>query len=121
MRLPRRAEPLARAREHLAHVLDRRRHGGQLLERGARRRRDDARERRLPGAGRAVEDRRADAVLGDRRPQRRALAEHVLLADELVERARAQPLRERRDLARALARGVGEEVGHASSMLRAWP
>ena len=38
----------------------------------------------------------------DRGPQRRALAEQVLLADELVERARAHPHRERR-----LARGTG--------------
>ncbi len=38
----------------------------------------------------------------------------MLLADELVERARAQPLRERRDLAGAFVRRVGEEVGHAT-------
>ena len=40
------------------------------------------------------------------------------LADELVERRRPQPLRERRDLARVPVGGVGEEVTHDRSMLR---
>src|SRR5262249_51540094 len=63
-------------------------------------------------------DRRVDAVLLDRAPQRRALAEHVRLADELLERRRSQPLRERRDLACVPVGGVGEEVAHDRSMLR---
>ena len=84
-----RAEPLPRPREHLAHVLHRRRHRRQLLERRAGRGGDDPRERRLPAAGRAVQDRGVDAVLLDRAPQRRALAEDVLLADELAERRAA--------------------------------
>ena len=62
------AEPLAGAREHLAYVLHRRRHCRQLLERRAGRRSDDARERRLAAAGRAVEDRGVHAVLLDRTP-----------------------------------------------------
>ena len=114
------AEPVARAGEHLAHVLHRGGDGGELLELGAGRRRDDARERRLPSSGRAVEDRRADAVLGDREPQRRVLAEHVLLPDELVEALRPQALRERSRPAHALGGGVREEIAHAASMLRAW-
>ena len=43
----------------------------------------------------------------------------MLLADELVERARPHPQRQRGDLLHALAGGVGEEVTHAESMLRA--
>jgi SAM-dependent methyltransferase len=43
----------------------------------------------------------------------------VLLPDELVEGRRPQPLRERRDLARVLVGGVGEEVAHEGSMLPA--
>ena len=105
-------------REHLAHVLHRRRHCRQLLERGARRRGDDPRERRLPAAGRPEEDRRADPVLRDRRTERRPLAEDVHLPDELVERPRPQPLRERRQLARPPLRRFREEVAHAGSMLR---
>ena len=58
-----------------------------------------------------------DAVLLDRTPQRRALAQHVPLADELAERGRPQPLRERRNLACAPVGGVGEEVAHDRSML----
>src|SRR5581483_12282414 len=87
----------------------------------ARRGGDDAGERRLARAGRAVEDRRAHAVLGDREAKRRAFAEHVLLPDELVERPRTEALRERRDRLRTLRGGVGEEVPHGLSMLRAWP
>ena len=93
-----RPEPLPRARDHLAHLGDRRRHGRELLEVGAGRVRDHARERRLPAPGRPVEDRRADAVLGDREPQGRLLAEDLLLADEVVEPLRPHPKRERRGL-----------------------
>ena len=53
------AEPVARAREHRAHVGDRRRDRRQLLEGGAGRLGDDPRERRLAGARRPVEDHRA--------------------------------------------------------------
>ena len=45
--LPLRAEPLAGAREHAAHVGDRGGHRRELLEGGSRRVRDDPRERRL--------------------------------------------------------------------------
>jgi hypothetical protein len=119
--LARRAEPLPGAREHLANVLHRRRDGRELLERGARGGSDDPCERRLPRPRRPVEDRGAHAVVGDRRTQHRALAEHVGLADEFVERARPQTLRERCDVTRPLRRGVREEVCHGASMLRAWP
>jgi acetylornithine deacetylase/succinyl-diaminopimelate desuccinylase-like protein len=43
----------------------------------------------------------------------------VTLPDELVERRGSKPLRERCDLAGALRGGVGKEVGHLESMLRA--
>lgn len=59
-----------------------------------------------------------DPVLLDRAPERRPLAEHVLLAYEVVEGRRPQTLRERRDLAGAGVRGIGEEVTHGLSMLR---
>ena len=47
----------------------------------------------------------------------RGPARHVLLADEVVERRRPQPLRERRGRAEPAARGLAEEVTHAGSML----
>src|SRR5262249_4805847 len=112
--LPLGAQALAGARDHRADVVDGRRHGRELLERGTRRRGDDPRQRRLPGPRRAEEDRGAHPVLGDLHAQRRALREHVLLADELVERARAQPKRERRALRQAPCRRVREQVAHAS-------
>ena len=90
---PVRAEPVAGTLEHAAHVVDARRHGRQLLEGGARRLGDDPRERRLADAGRAVEDHRRRPVALDREPERRAVAEHVPLADELVERPRPDALR----------------------------
>ena len=68
---------------------------GHLLERGFRLPRHQARERRLAGAGRAVEHHRVRPPLVDRRPQRRAGLEQVLLADELVELARPHPRGER--------------------------
>ena len=72
----------------------------------------------LPAARRPVEDRRADAVLLDREPQRRALAEHVRLADELV---RACAGRSRcasgATVARALAAASEKRSLHARSML----
>ena len=113
----RRAERLACPRENLAHVLDRRGHGRQLLERRARRRGDDPRERRLAAAGRAVQDRGVHAILLDRVPQGRALAEHVLLPDELGQGRRSKPLGQRRNLAAARVRRVREEVTHDLSML----
>ena len=109
-----RSESLARPRQHLAHHRHRRRDRRQLLERGSGHARDDARERRLAAARRAVEDHRADAVLLDREPQGRAFAEHVFLADELVERRRPHAQCERRDDAGALARSVGEEIAHGN-------
>ena len=48
---------------------------------------DDVGEGGLAGAGRAVEDERAEPV-GDEHARRSFLAEDVLLADELVERPR---------------------------------
>src|SRR3712207_7506032 len=55
-----------------------------LLERGARRGGDDARERRLARPRRAMEDHRVRPAALDRAPQRRALVQQVLLADELL-------------------------------------
>ncbi len=60
----------------------------------------------LPLPGRAVEDHRADPVLLDREPERGALAEDLLLADEVVEPLRPEPERERRDLRQPFLGGV---------------
>src|SRR5262245_19261801 len=104
--LPVRTEALARVREDLSYLRNRCRHRRQLLERRAGHVRDDPSKRRLPGSRWSVEDRGAHAVLLDRRPERRSLSEHLLLPDELIERLRPHPQRERRDLWQALFRGV---------------
>ena len=90
------AQALSRAADHGLHVRLARRDRGELFEVGLRARRDDARERRLAGAGRAEEDRRGDAVLLDRAAQGRAWPDQLGLAGEFVERARAQAVGQRR-------------------------
>ena len=63
----------------------------------AGRRGDDARERRLAGAGRAPQDDRLQAIAARSRGAAAGPApSSVLLADELVQRLRAHPLGERR-------------------------
>ena len=72
---------------------------------------DDARQRGLAGAGRPVEDHRAELVGLDRAAQQPARPHDVLLADELVQRARAHPGGKRRlFLGQFLAAGI-EEIG----------
>src|SRR4029079_16935029 len=52
-------------------------------------------ERRLAGARRAPQDQRAEMPAVERPAERPTLPDQVLLADELVERARPHPSRER--------------------------
>ena len=74
-----------------ADVRDARQHGVDGDEVAARGVGDDARQRGLAGAGRPVEDDGAELVGLDRAAQQPARPDDVLLADELVERARAHP------------------------------
>ncbi|TMM07085.1 MAG: hypothetical protein E6G02_03130 [Actinobacteria bacterium] len=74
---------------------------------------DDPGERRLAAARRAVEDHRADAVGRDRQSERRALAEHLLLTDELVERRGPQAHRQRCHVRQPRRGRVREKVAHA--------
>src|SRR5205085_5781935 len=66
--------PVLGALEHGAHLGTARLDGTRLLEGRPGARRDDARQRRLPGARRPVEDHRMGVALLDRAPQRAALA-----------------------------------------------
>ena len=93
-----RAKPFGRTRDHLPHLRHRRGDGRELFERCARHPGDDPCERRLSASRRPVQDGGADAILLDRKPQRRALAEDVRLADERLERLRPHAQRERRRL-----------------------
>ena len=84
-----------RFRHDRANLLDAGEHRAERDEVGARDVRDQARERRLAGAGRAPEDDRLQAILLDRAAQRTPRADERLLPDELVQGPRPHPLRER--------------------------
>ena len=104
---------LGRPRHHLAHLgapdLDRR----ELLEGGVGVLGEHPRERRLAGAGRPVQDHRVRLAGLDRRPQRRRRPEQVLLADELLQRPRAHPRRQRQ--IPSAAAGAGGSSGTSKS------
>ena len=87
------AEPLGLGHD-LADFLDAGQHGAERHESRGRVG-DDARERRLAGAGRPPEDDRLQQVALDRLAQRLAGREQILLADELIEGARPHPLGQR--------------------------
>ena len=70
-------------------------HGGKLEELGFGHARDDLGQRGLPGARRSPENQRAGVIALNLHAQRLARAEDVLLADELVERARAHAVGQR--------------------------
>ena len=73
----------------------------------------------LPDPGRPEEDRAtATRSASIARRSARPGPTHVLLADELVERRRPQPLGERRDGLEPPPGGLVEEIAHIGSMLR---
>ena len=73
---------------------------------------DRERQRGLAGARRAPEDRAGQAVLLDQLAQRPARTDQVVLADDVVERARPQAGGQRRLGAEVLFGGGAEQVGH---------
>ena len=70
-------------------------------------------QRGFAGAGRAVEDDRAEAVGGEQAAEEFAFAEEMLLADELVKSLRPHARGQRLGLAAVFGFGLGEEGGHA--------
>ena len=96
--------------ERLADVFDAgggRRQRDQVLGRGGG---QEPGQGRLAGAGRAPQDGGSDPVGLGQRPQRGARADQVLLADHLVERARAQTGGQRGLTFELPVGGVGEEA-----------
>ncbi len=85
-----------RTGDDLAHFLDARRDGRDLDEAPVRVPADQRRDRGLAGAGRTPQEQRERLVGVDDLPQRRPGGQQVLLADELVERARPHAHGERR-------------------------
>ena len=82
---------------------------GQGVEVGVHCVREQSGEAGLAGAGRAPEEEAREVAALDAAPQRSALPDEVLLADELVEGPRAHPGRERLAVGRRLeqAHGLG--------------
>jgi hypothetical protein len=74
------------------HTTEHRRHGDELRIEGVG---HQPRQRGLAHARRAPQDHRMQPPRIERRAQRLARPEQVLLADDLVERVRAQPLGQR--------------------------
>ncbi len=106
------AEPLAGAFDDLADVLHPRGDRRQLLARPGRRVGDRQCEGRLAGAGRPPEDRRRQPVLFDEPSQRAARADQVILADDVVDRARAEAGGERSRRPQPRLRRRAEQVAH---------
>jgi len=79
---------------------------------------DDVGQRGLAGAGRPVEDQRAEPVGVEHAPQQLAGAEEMLLADELVHVPRPHPRRQRLCLAAVGFVDVAEEVDGGDSCTR---
>ena len=110
---------------HVAHVL----HAGgdrrHLLEGAFGRAGDGERQRGLAGARRTPEDRRRQAVELDEAAQRAAGSDEVLLADDLVDRARPEAGGERRLGTEPVRDRCGEQVvrhpGHATERQPSWP
>ena len=101
---------MASAFDDLAHVLDTGADRAHLLERPLGAAGDRERQRRLAGAGWPPEDRARQAVLLDQSTQRLALADQVLLTDDIVERARSQASRQRSLAAQKILGGGAEQI-----------
>ena len=85
-----------------------RRHGPELGADGVG---EEARERRLAGAGRAPQQEAREVAPRDRSAERAAIADEVALADELLERPRAHARGQRLPLGRRSEQGFGLGAG----------
>ena len=71
---------------------------------------DDAGQSRLADPRRAMQDQVPDPIGADRSAQQSPRAEDLLLALELLDRARPQPIGQRRQAATQLLAAVAEEI-----------
>ena len=112
--------PVLRRGHHLLDLLDAGEHRAEGHEARLRQLRDHARQGGLARPRRPPQDDRLEHVPFDRETQRRARREDVLLADDVVERARAHPLGQRRSARgrarfgrrEALVLGIAEQTAH---------
>ena len=87
--------PFARRLEYLAQIGNSGKHRRQRLEFEVGAVRQQARDRRLPAAGRAPQDQRRQLSVCDHPPDRAVGAEQVILTDNLSEAFRPQPVGQR--------------------------
>ncbi len=113
------AEALTRPFDRLADVLDPGVHRRELLEGPIGAAGDCESKRRLAGARRAPQQRRRQPVGLDETAQRLARPDEVVLADDIVDRARSQPGRQWSAGSALLLGGHREEVvAHGVSTAR---
>src|SRR2546429_1710798 len=106
--------------EHLLEVGDAGKHRGNLLEMQFGGVRQQPRDRGLAGAGRPPEHQRTQGPRRQHPRQRAVGTENVILSDDIGERARAQPVRQR--TRRILFHPCrGKEIGRLAGLLRAHP
>ena len=104
-------EPLLRLGDRAPDVGDTGHHRAHRRELGADLRREQAGQAGLAGARRSPQQQRREVAAGDAPAQRSALADEVLLPDELLEVPRAHPGRERLALGRWLEERLGSGAG----------
>ena len=95
-------------------------HRGQNHELGADRLGEDARQRRLAGPGRPPQQERCQVAARDRASERPRIADEVLLALVLIERARPHPRGERLPLGWWLEEGFGSGTGDSTRPSQLW-
>ena len=115
------APPRLRLLVDLAQIGHARHHGGQLDQRLIEAPGEQPGERGLAGAGRAPQDDRAELAAGEHAPERRVGAEQMVLADQLVEGLRAQPIGERLPDRGAGAPGCASVLANRSLIGRSPP
>src|SRR5919108_2732760 len=101
---------LARVGDHLSHIGHAGRDRGQLRDRSFGAIGDDVRDRRLPDAGGAPQDRGPQLVPLDQRAECRPFADRLFLPDDLVERTRTHARSE--GSSRFRSGRLVEEVAH---------
>ena len=104
-------QALLGARDRGPHLGDAGHDGREGVEVGADRVREEPGERGLAGARRAPQEQRREVTAGDGPAERAALADELLLADELVQVARAHPRGEGLALRRRPEQGFGTGTG----------
>ena len=107
VRVPWRFEPVLGLGDRGADLGDAGHDRRHAVEVGADLGREQAGEAGLAGPGRSPQQQRREVPARDAAPERPALADEVLLADELVEVARAHPGGQRLPLGRWLEEGLG--------------